>query len=340
MISRGLFMAEPIITILMTVYNGEKYLKDSIESILKQTYQDFEFLIINDKSTDNSADIINSFNDFRINIVTNDKNIGQTCSLNKGLKLAKGKYIARMDADDKAFPYWLEHQLNFIKKNPEYTVVSTKASVMDVNNRITKILNSPQSYQEIILKCLVGSPINHVGSLFKKDIILECGGYDENFKIAADYDLWSRLIRGKYKFACIDTIGVAVRVHEQSISIIEKENKTDLLEMSKIMRANIQCLTQKNISDEQAKLLWRLVYSVGSLNKGEFGEANKILKNIYAHMHSSLGISFNLALNFRKKMIKVFYIKRVFNTYPWFSNVYRWLSEKKAKFQLKRDCLC
>src|SRR3989338_6640509 len=165
-------MPDPLVTVLLPVYNGGKYLEYSVESIVEQTYKDFEFLIINDCSTDDSLERVKAFNYRRILISSNVKNLGQTKSLNIGLRLAKGKYIARMDTDDIAFPHWLEHQLGFIKRNPGYAVFSTKVAAIDSRNRITRILNSPSS-QNIILKSLVASPINHVGSLFCKDVILD-----------------------------------------------------------------------------------------------------------------------------------------------------------------------
>src|SRR3990170_4187453 len=118
---------DPLVTVLMAVYNGGRYLKSSIESVLNQTFRDFEFLIINDCSTDDSVKMIESFNDERIIIHHNENNIGQTKSLNVGLKLARGKYIARMDADDMAFPTWVEELVNYFEKNPKYAVIGAAA---------------------------------------------------------------------------------------------------------------------------------------------------------------------------------------------------------------------
>ena len=109
----------PKVTVLMPVYNCEKYLRESIESILNQTFKDFEFLIINDGSSDKSAEIVESYNDNRINFVQNEKNIGLAASLNRGLDIAKGEYIARMDADDISLPERLEKQVRFMETNPQ-----------------------------------------------------------------------------------------------------------------------------------------------------------------------------------------------------------------------------
>lgn len=304
-------MPDPLVTVLLPVYNGGEYLKYSVKSILEQTYKDFEFLIVNDCSTDDSLGRIKAFNDRRIVVSSNAQNLGQTRSLNIGLRLAKGKYIARMDTDDIAFPHWLERQLGFIERNPEYTVVSTKVAAIDSRNRITRILNSPSS-QNIILKSLVASPINHVGSLFRKDIILDQGGYDENFKIAADYDLWSRLLRKKYRLASTDKVLVAVRFHEQSISIIEK-GKADRLEMSRIMRGNIDCFTRTDISEKDVQLIWGLIYDGARLSKEEFVRADTLLQHVYRNIRLDSGVSASLRNRAQRALQRTIYMKRIFS---------------------------
>ena len=116
---------KPIVTVLMTVYNGKNYLNEAIESVLCQTLTNYEFLIVDDASTDNSIEIINSYNDSRIKLLINKKNIGQTVSLNKGLAIAQGKYIARFDQDDVCLPKRLEEQVAFFKKNPSRSTDQT-----------------------------------------------------------------------------------------------------------------------------------------------------------------------------------------------------------------------
>jgi len=118
-------MKEPKVTVLMPVYNGEKYLNEAIDSILGQTFKDFKFLIINDGSTDGTADILKSYKDSRIKVTNNEKNIGLTKSLNKGLKMAKSEYIARMDADDISLPTRLQKQVEFMDSHPKVGVCGT-----------------------------------------------------------------------------------------------------------------------------------------------------------------------------------------------------------------------
>lgn len=303
-------MVDPLITVLLPMYNGGRYLEYSLESVLTQTCKDFEFLIVNDCSTDDSLERIKAFNDRRIVVSNNAKNLGQTRSLNVGLRLAKGKYIARMDADDIAFPSWLEQQLVFIGQNPEYVVVSPKVAAIDSSNRITRILNSPSS-ENIILKSLIASPINHVGSLFCKDVILKQGGYDESFKIAADYDLWSRLLRKGHRIARTNKVLVAIRFHEQSLSLVEK-GKTDRLEMSRIMRDNINCFTFVNLSEIDAELIWRLFYDGAHLSNDEFIKADMLLKNTYGDIRLDSQIGASLIDRAQKTVRRTIYMKKIF----------------------------
>jgi len=302
---------KPRITVLMALYNGGEYLKQSVQSILDQTHDNFEFLIINDSSTDNSLETLESFHDNRIKIHNNVSNLGQTRSLNIGLKIASGEYIARMDADDIAFPYWLDRQLKFIEKNPDCAVVSAKAAVIDSANRIVKTLNSSVSSQDIILKSLVASPINHVGSLFQKNVILDHGGYDESFKIAQDYDLWSRLLREKFQVVSTDEILMAIRVHDQSISIIEKE-MTSRPEMSRIMRSNISWLTNMKINEKDIQLFWDLIYNNVLLSHDQFVQANTVLHDVYKSVKPDLGVNRSLINTSRRRIERTVYGKRIF----------------------------
>src|SRR5581483_9504087 len=118
-------MSKPIVTVLMSVYNGERYLREAIESILVQTWQDFELVCINDGSTDQSREIVLSFNDPRIRLVDNEQNLGLAKSLNKGLMLARGNLIARQDADDISEPDRLLKQVAFLEQWSEIVLVGS-----------------------------------------------------------------------------------------------------------------------------------------------------------------------------------------------------------------------
>ena len=251
MICKDRMMKKPFVTVLMPVYNGGEYLKTSVRSVLNQTYREFEFLIINDCSTDNSVEIIKSFNDERIVIHNNKTNLGQTKSLNVGLKLARGKYVARMDADDMAFPQWIERTFVYINKHPDYAAVGTWAVVIDGTGRKKKLLKTPIGFEGVLFHIFFGNAINHVGAILNKEIILRHGGYDEKFRIAQDYELWSSLIRNNYCIISIPEILVSVRVHENSLGFMEEKNK-GLHEVAQTIHRNINNLAGLKISLEDA----------------------------------------------------------------------------------------
>lgn len=212
---------KPQVTVLLPVHNGEKFLREAIESILKQTFSAFEFLIIDDRSEDNSAKIIKSFKDPRIKIVQNENNMGLARSLNKGIILAKGEYIARMDADDISFPDRLKKQLDYIRKN-KYDVVAVKICLIDEKGKNFGIWPDDQ-------KAVTGSQIEsqlpkanciaHPGVMFNKKVISKYL-YNEGQKYyTEDYDLWLNLCSDGYKIGKLDEILLKYRVHENSSSV-------------------------------------------------------------------------------------------------------------------------
>jgi glycosyltransferase involved in cell wall biosynthesis len=183
------------ITVLMPVYNGSRYLRQAIESILCQTRSDFEFLIINDGSNDNSRDIILSFDDPRIRLVDNPSNIGLTKSLNRGLQLARTEYIARQDADDISYPERLERQVKFLDEYPDVALLGTRARAIDENGKPRKVnlLRIPLGLLAIRWYLIFQNAFIHSSVVFRRSIVWEqLGGYDVSFVKAQDYELWSR----------------------------------------------------------------------------------------------------------------------------------------------------
>jgi glycosyltransferase involved in cell wall biosynthesis len=264
----------------MTVYNGGPYLKSAIDSVLAQSFKDFEFLIVNDASRDNSLATITSFKDPRIKVITNDPNRGQTASLNIGLRAATGEFVARMDADDRAYPQWLEHLFKAIKKQDDCVVISPRAAAMDSHGRFSRVLNSPRTKEDIVLKSLFASPINHVGCLMRRHAVLKMGGYDESYKVAADYDLWSRLLRSGYKLVPHPEVLVSVRFHQSSATALEMGNKV-IPEMTRIMKENIAYWKKMDLDQAQMTDFWRLMYTPEILSLEEYRHGLDLLNRIY-----------------------------------------------------------
>ena len=188
-------MNEPIyLSVVLSTYNEEKYIAKSIQSILDQTYPYFEFIIVNDGSTDSTLQIIRSFSDSRI-VVLDKANTGLPDSLNKGIECAKYDWIARMDGDDIATPDRFERQVSYINNNSA-VIGGQFISINEEGNAISgKISNKPLTYTKCRSALLFGmSPLAHPTVLVKKEILVKYGGYDVNFRAAQDLELWSRLV--------------------------------------------------------------------------------------------------------------------------------------------------
>lgn len=211
----------PKVTVLMAVYNGERFLSEAVESILAQTFRDFEFLIINDGSTDRTRYILASYNDPRIRIVDNEQNIGLTKSLNRGLALARGEYIARQDADDRSHSSRLEKQVSFMDEHPNVVLLGTQAVTIDesgIRFRNKPMMNKATSALAIRWQLLFDSAFIHTSVMFRRRVIYDLlGGYDENLNKNQDMELWCR-VAGKHEVANLPEILVEYRYTVDSIS--------------------------------------------------------------------------------------------------------------------------
>lgn len=216
----------PKITVLMSVFNGEKYLKEAIDSILTQTINIFEFLIINDGSTDNSRNIILSYNDPKIRLIENQKNLGLTKSLNKGINLAKGEYIARMDSDDISLPERLEKQVSFLDNRKDIACVGCNCFIIDNNgNRTGKIDWGKERLFTLYNILICNNPVGHPMVMYRKEIVKLIGSYSENYKTCQDMELWVRLYFNGFECENIPEYLFKYRTHKDQISKNNNEKK-------------------------------------------------------------------------------------------------------------------
>lgn len=219
-------MVNPKISVILSVYNGERYLKQSIESILEQTFADFEFIIMDDGSSDGSFRIIRGYDDDRIKVIRNEVRNGLTKSLNKALKKARGKYVARQDADDISLPSRFEEQIEFFERHPETALLGTSIFIMDEKGRILEEKKACPRPSRNLLK---RNEIFHGSVMFKKAVIDNLGGYNELFKHSQDYELWLRIA----KYHDIRNLQIplyALRLHKSSIGF-NKTKEQFLFEM-------------------------------------------------------------------------------------------------------------
>lgn len=186
--------SKPKITVLMPVYNGGKYLDLAIQSILGQTYEDFEFLIIDDGSTDNSLEIIRKYNDPRIKLVQNEKNLGLPTTLNIGIDIAMGEYIARMDQDDISHPRRFEKQVGFMDKNPNISICGTWMKTIGDKSGI--LIEAPKTNEEIKCSLLFCSGLAHPTVFMRKKDFDKYGlRYSADYLDCEDAELWIRALK-------------------------------------------------------------------------------------------------------------------------------------------------
>jgi glycosyltransferase involved in cell wall biosynthesis len=183
----------PLVSVVMPTYNSERFLREAIESILNQTFEDFEFIIVADKSPDSSDVILDDFRerDARIKVFGQER-IGLIASLNKGCRLAKGKYIARMDADDISLPQRLERQVQYLEEHPEIGVLGTGIRYIDEAGRLGKSVRNPKDPKLVKFYLHLENCIVHPSVMMRREPIERLGFYNPEAIHAEDYDLWTR----------------------------------------------------------------------------------------------------------------------------------------------------
>lgn len=214
------------ISVLMPVYNTpENYLREAVESILAQTCADFEFLILNDASTDDNVEkVIKSYDDKRIRYWQNDRNLGISLSRNKLIGLSRGEYLAVFDHDDVSLPERLEKQAAFLDTHPEVGVVGCWYRILGTENKVSRFPAEDAEIKEIMVNSCC---ICHPASMIRRSVLVEHNiGYENDYTPAEDYALWCRLL-SKTRFANLPEVLFAYRNHEGNTSHLQREKMRD-----------------------------------------------------------------------------------------------------------------
>jgi glycosyltransferase involved in cell wall biosynthesis len=234
----------------------------------------------------------------------NTVNLGQTKSLNIGLGLSKGSYIAINDADDLSLPRRLEKQIDFLNKNPEVAVVGASAYIMDKSGRIKRSFPKSTDIREIIQVILNDTPVIHGSVLMNREIIVSQGGYDEEYRICQDYALWSSLIRKGFKIANIPEKLVVIRHYMDSISF--KESDAQTLENGKIIYENIRAMTSLNITLDDA-ISQRMFFAAPErLKRSDFNNMEELFIKEHENFKNVSIDSTSMHHSLKAKMIKPF----------------------------------
>lgn len=220
----------PLVSVLMTVYNSDKFLNKAIDSILEQTYENLEFLIVNDGSTDKSAEIVRAYKDPRIVFLENDGNKGIVYSRNRLLDISKGKYLAVLDSDDVALPTRLEKQVEFMESHPEYGMCGTYFHVVNSKGQRLYNVKFPVTDKELKTYLWFGNSFCHSTVMMRRDIALEFK-YPESFPLNEDYALWKRIAE-RTKIYNLPIYTTLYRLHSDNVSA---RRYTEMFEKNRII---------------------------------------------------------------------------------------------------------
>ena len=212
-------MNKPHISVVMSVYDGVRYLHQAVESILAQTFTDFELILIDDGSKDDTCSILEEYKqlDPRVIVRRFEENRGLTVRLNDGIRIAQGEYIARMDADDISLPQRFERQVEYMDQNPQVGIVGSQMNVFDDRAGLNGKFNVPCAHNQIAWALLFGRSFAHPSIMIRRVLFEKFGGYDESFHVAQDHELWGRMIWAT-RFANLPDVLIDYRSHIFSTS--------------------------------------------------------------------------------------------------------------------------
>ncbi|MEY4571682.1 MAG: hypothetical protein RLZ10_893 [Bacteroidota bacterium] len=269
-------MKNTIVSVLLPVFNSEKYLSEAIESILEQSCTDFEFLIINDGSTDRSEEIILSYSDLRIRYIKNESNLKLIKTLNKGIQFCNGKYIVRMDADDISHKNRIQKQVDFMESNPDVGICGSWFEAF--GNTESRIVQFKETHDEIMTKMLYQCHFCHPSIIIRREIFDDPSMYfDENYLHAEDYDFYLKLSR-KWKLHNLQEVFLKYRTHDESVS-----NKFKSIQIENSLKIKKRFFAELNthVSKEELEAFEALNYQDYTHVKLESGKIQHILESLW-----------------------------------------------------------
>lgn len=286
-------MGQPTVSFLMSVYNGEAFLAGTLDSIMAQTYKNWECVVIDDCSTDRTPDILARYAraDGRIRVYRNGRNLRLARSLNRGLELARGTYIARIDADDMCFPARLERQVAFMEENPEVAVSCCRYFTLN-NGVVTPAVSTRRTGPEDVKGLfLFFNPILHPGVIARAPE-MKAFGYDPAFTCTEDLELWTRLLAQGRKLAIQDEYLVCYRLHDRQITATTDQKQRE--EYRVIARRFYQKLLFP-LTAEELELLTTGIYFRDQVDMGRFSALLKKIRQANARQKSFTRESVNYA---------------------------------------------
>lgn len=264
------------VSILLPVYNGEHFLKEAVESILSQTFTDFEFIIMDDGSTDGTSAILDHYkrSDDRIH-VHHHEHQGLIASLNRGCHIAQGKYLARMDADDVSLPERLAKQVEYLETHPEVGVLGCGVQVIDGCGNKTRILRFPTTHSVLRFRLCFFNALTfaHPAVMMRRELLERVEGYNPDMVHSEDYELWSRLC-GLTRLSNLRDVLFYLRKHESNVTRIPQHIQLQIKNGMAINQRVLLEVLGEEIPIELIQLLYTLEFKT-------FGEVRKVIGLIY-----------------------------------------------------------
>jgi glycosyltransferase involved in cell wall biosynthesis len=278
----------PKVSVVMPAYNAEKYISEAIESILNQTFTDFEFIIINDGSTDKTKEIINSYTDYRIHYLENESNLGIVATLNKGLEYASGEYIARMDADDISLSNRFEKQVSIMDTDSTIGALGTGTRIFGQNVE-TRETHSTLNSDKLKAELMFSTCMCHPSVMIRKSVLDENNfHYKEEFKGAEDYELWWQIATVS-RILTIPDVLHCYRIHPNQITQNKDEAYRNLLLRLLDVRLNTIGL---DFSDYEKECF--LIYCYGDFSKYDEEKMHIYIDDLYKILaHNKMNGFFN-----------------------------------------------
>lgn len=263
----------------MAVYNGEKYVRLAIDSVLSQDFDPFEFVIVDDCSADRTAEIIHGYGDPRLVYLRNEKNLGQTRSLNVALAQARAELVCRIDADDRFLPGKIRRQYEYMTAHAEVVVCGTSAMRIDADGAERGVNRLPSNPRDIRFRALRTVPVCHVSVMMRRSAILAHGGYPEQYRYAADFALWSKLLRESCVITNIPDVLVQYREFGETFGAAQKVGAAGA-ESAETISANVRAFTSLELSAEECRGIALLYFPAAGATPTELCGACQNLRRL------------------------------------------------------------
>lgn len=328
------------VTVLMPVYNAEKFLHSAIESILSQSFKDFDLLIIDDGSTDSSYSIIHSFNDSRIQYLKNEQNVGIVDTLNKGLDMIASSYIVRMDSDDWAYPNRIEKQVAFMDQHPKIAISGT--SIQKFNeNRNLKIINVKTDPQDIKTQLLFDNALMHPTVIMRNSVLNQSNYRYNNEHIAMeDFGLWQN-VSLKHELGNLSDVLLKYRVNNEGISQQAKKDERKRDQAFINVYKHFFSLLNISLNNEELTVYRKFLSGKGNIRDKEWiKEVNSVLQKVNNHLNDSFNqhyfrnkLSQYYRINASNSNVNIFEAIRIHKNS--LNEIFPFKTKEKVKFIIK-----